>query len=157
MDINATLVGQMISFGVFVWLTMRFIWPPLEKTLNERQEKISTGLAAAERGHQELELAQKYAVQQVQEAKKQAAQTLELARQQADELIAQAKREAQREKQKIIASGHAAIQQERLLAKIELQKEISSLVVNGLENVLGRIITADEQKRLIQKEINHGI
>ena len=59
MNINATLIGQMISFALLVWFTMKFVWPPVTKALAERQQRIADGLAAGERGKHELELAQK--------------------------------------------------------------------------------------------------
>ena len=77
MNINLTLLGEMITFAIFVWFTMRFVWPPLMKALNERREKIAAGLAAADKSHRDLELAQHKVTELLTEAKAQAAQLIE--------------------------------------------------------------------------------
>ena len=76
MNINATLLGHVIWFGFFIWLTMKFIWPPLQKAMHDRQKQIADGLAAAERGKQDLELAAKRSAEVLQEARNQAADIL---------------------------------------------------------------------------------
>jgi F-type H+-transporting ATPase subunit b len=79
MNFNATLIGQSITFMVFVWFCMKFVWPPIMHALQQRKEKVAEGLAAGERGRHELELAQKKALETMHEAKQKAAQ-LELER-----------------------------------------------------------------------------
>ena len=91
MDINATLIGQMITFAIFVWFTMKYVWPPLERILKARQEKVAEGLAAAERGHKELEIAQKYAIQHIHEARSKAVASIEKAKKDAADIIEEAK------------------------------------------------------------------
>ena len=149
MDINATLIGQMITFALFVWFTMKFVWPVLEKVLKERQDKIAEGLAAAERGHKELEIAQKYAIQHIHEARAKASETIEQAKKQAAFIVEQAKIEAAKEREQIVSLGHEEVEKERRVAKEQLQSEIVSLAVTSAEKLLGRIITETDQKALL--------
>ena len=101
MEINLTLVVQMLVFGAFVWFTMKFVWPPLSKALEERQEKIADGLAAAERGRRELELAQHRVKDEMKHAKVQAADIIEKANRRATQMIEEAKEDARQESQKL--------------------------------------------------------
>ena len=150
MNLNATLIGQMITFALFVWFTMKFVWPMLEKVLKARQEKIVEGLAAAERGHKELEISQKYAIQHIHEARSQALHTIEQAKKLAAGILEQAKAEATSEKEKIIAEGFSEVQQERRLAREQLQQEIVQLTVASTEKLLGRVLNDRDQKTLLE-------
>ena len=76
MNINATLLGQAIWFGLFIWVTMKFVWPPLRKAMHDRQTQIADGLAAAERGKQDLELAAKRGGEELQRAREQASEII---------------------------------------------------------------------------------
>lgn len=156
MDINATLIGQMITFAIFVWFTMKFVWPPLEQVLKTRQEKIAAGLQAAERGHQELEIAQKYAIQHIHEARAKATETLDLAKKRASQIVDEAKKEANVEKEKIIQQGHAEVEQERLVAQLALQNEVARLAVLTAEKLLKRTISDNDQKDLLKTGENLG-
>lgn len=149
MDINATLIGQMITFAIFVWFTMKFVWPLLENNLKIRQEKIAEGIQAGERGHKELEIAQKYAIQQIHEARQKAQETLEQAKKRATQIIDEAKLEANQEREKIIQHGHAEVEQERLVARQQLQAEVIKLAIFSTEKLLKRTIEEDDQKRLL--------
>jgi F-type H+-transporting ATPase subunit b len=152
MDINATLIGQMITFAVFVWFTMKFVWPHLEKILHDRQQKIAEGLAAAERGHHELEISQKYAIQHIHEARKKAADAIEHAKKLAVTIVEEAKAEALHEREKIVALGHAEIGQALNQAKTQIQTEMIALTIKSTEKLLGRVISEDDQKMLLSKE-----
>jgi len=149
-DINATIIGQMLTFALFVWFTMKFVWPLLEKALKERQHKIAEGLAAAERGHKELEISQKYAIQHIHEARSKAVETIEQAKKQAALIIEQAKIAANQERDKIIELGQGEVQQERLRAKEELQSELIDLTIASTEKLLGRVITEKDQQILLE-------
>ncbi len=151
MDINATLIGQMVTFAIFVWFTMRFVWPALEKILKERQQKIAEGLAAAERGHKELEVSQKYAIQHIHEARAKAAEAIDQAKKQAAMIIDDAKAEAQKEREQLLALGHSEIEQEKLKARLALQNEVVNLAIASAEQLLGRVITEVDQKTLLEK------
>lgn len=149
MDINATLIGQMITFALFVWFTMKFVWPVLEKILHDRQEKIAEGLAAAERGHKELEISQKYAIQHIHEARSKAFDTIEHAKKQAALIVEEAKAEAIREREKIIILGHEEIAQALHQAKGQIQAEMVNLAIASAEKLLGRVMTESDQKMLL--------
>ena len=99
MDINLTLVVQMLVFAAFVLFTMKFVWPPLAKALEERQDKIADGLSAAERGRKELELAQFRVKDELKQAKAQSADIIEKANKRASQIIEEAKEAAKREAQ----------------------------------------------------------
>lgn len=150
MDINATLIGQMVTFALFVWFTMRFVWPLLENVLKERQEKISEGLMAAERGHKELELAKKFAVQQMHEAREKAAHLIEQAQKQATLLVEEAKALAQQEREQIVRSGKAEVERSQQSARTTLQAEVGTLVVSLTERLLKRSLTASDQAALLE-------
>lgn len=153
MSINETLIGQMITFALFVWFTMKFVWPALEKTLNDRQEKIAQGLLAAERGHKELELAQKYATERIHEAKTQALEIIEQAKKQADTIVREAKKQANVEKGQIVEAGHREVELEWALAHEKLQKEIIELTVNSTEKLLDRVMTEQDRKTLAKLKV----
>jgi len=148
-DINATLIGQMITFALFVWFTMKFVWPVLEKVLHDRQQKIAEGLAAAERGHKELEISQKYAIQHIHEARSKAVEAIEQAKKQAAIIVEQARSEANREREQIISLGYAEVEQQRRVAKEQLQNEVVNLAILSAEKLLGRVITEVDQKTLL--------
>jgi F-type H+-transporting ATPase subunit b len=149
-DINATIVGQMITFAIFVWFTMKFVWPLLEAALKERQQKIADGLAAAERGHKELEISQKYAIQHIHEARSKAIETLEYAKKQAALIIEQAKFDANEERTKILALGQEALEEEKLKARETLQSELIQLTIVSTEKLLGRVINDHDQQVLLE-------
>ncbi len=139
----------MITFALFVWFTMKFVWPPLEKALVARQQKIAEGLAAAERGQKELEVSQKYAIQHIHEARAKAKETLEHAQKQAAAIIDQAKAEAQQERLQIVSLAHAEIEQERLMVKAQLQQEVVGLAIKSTEKLLNRVMTAADHNTLL--------
>jgi len=149
-DINATLIGQMITFALFVWFTMKYVWPELEKILKARQQKVAEGLAAAERGHKELEISQKYAIQHIHEARSRAVEALEQAKKQAALIIEQAKAEANREREQIVALGHGEVDLERRKAREELQQELIDLTIASSEKLLGRVMTEKDHQELLE-------
>ena len=113
MNINLTLFGQMVSFAVFVWFTMKFVWPPIVKALADRQAKIAEGLAAAERGQHEQELAQKRATEVLHEAKGQASEIIGQSQKRAAEIVDEAKGDARAEGQRLLTAARAEIEQEK--------------------------------------------
>ncbi|HXH55530.1 MAG TPA: F0F1 ATP synthase subunit B [Gammaproteobacteria bacterium] len=149
MDINATLIGQMITFALFVWFTMKFVWPHLEKILHDRQQKIAEGLAAAERGHYQLEISKKNAIEHMQEARNKAIETIEHAKKLSATIIEEAKAEAIREREKIVALGHEEIAQALQQAKAHIQMEMVELTIKSTEKLLGRVISESDQKMLL--------
>lgn len=149
MDINATLFGQMITFAIFVWFTMKYVWPVLEKMLKERQTKIAEGLYAAERGHKELELAKKEAAKELRETRLQITKMIEQAHKQAGLIIEQAKEEGNQAKEKILTLGKAELEQMRSSVQNELKNKVVDLTILGVEKILRRAINDDDQKFLL--------
>ncbi|AHE68426.1 F0F1 ATP synthase subunit B [Legionella oakridgensis] len=153
MEINLTLVIQMLVFGAFVWFTMKFVWPPLAKALEERQDKIADGLAAAERGRKELELAQHRIKDDMKQAKVQAADIIEKANRRATQIIEDAKNEARLEAQKLAKIAQEQIAQEVNRARDDLRKQIASLAVAGAERILKQEIDEKASRALLDNLI----
>jgi F-type H+-transporting ATPase subunit b len=153
MNLNATLLGQMITFALFVWFTMRYVWPPITKALHERQKKIAEGLAAAERGVHELELAQSKVKEQLREAKTQAAEMIEHANKRGIQIIEQAQLEAKQEGERMIALAKEQIIQQAQITKQALRKEISEMVIQVAQRVLAKNIDRTANHELIAKLI----
>lgn len=142
MNINATLFAQAIMFALFVWFTMKFVWPPIVGALSARQKQIADGLAAADRGKHELELAAKKATQELRTAKEKASDIIAQAEKRASEIIEEAKGNAKTEGDRIIAGAKAEIDQEVNRAKEGLRQQVSTLAVAGAEKILRREIDA---------------
>jgi F-type H+-transporting ATPase subunit b len=150
MNINLTLIGQSITFAVFVWFCMKFVWPPIMAALNERKQKIADGLAAAERGAHEQELAQKKAAETLHEAKQQAQDIINQAQKRASEIVDEAKENARAEAQRIVTAANAEIEQEVNRAREELRSQVASLAVAGASRVLKREIDAAANEDLLK-------
>ncbi len=153
MNLNATLLGQMITFGIFVWFTMKYVWPPITQALEERKNKIAAGLAAAEKGEPALENAQVTVQAQMTEAKAQAADIIAKANHQQNMLVDEAKTKAQAEAARVGEKAQADILQEVNAAKRELQDKVGSLAILSAEKILDANIDAAKQRELIDKVI----
>lgn len=156
MNINATLLGQMITFGLFVWFTMKFVWPLLDNVLKQRTQKIAEGLQAAEHGHTELALAKKLVVKEIREARAEAASILDKAHKQATFILESAKTEALQERENIMASGYAEIEQQKQLARDQLQNEVVDNAIRVAEKLLGRVINESDQQGLLENLVMRG-
>lgn len=153
MDINLTLVVQMLVFAAFVWFTMSFVWPPLAKALQERQDTIAEGLAAAEQGHRELELAKIQIDEDVKRAKLAASEILEKASKRAAQIIEEARKEAEIEAERISSMAKSHFSQEVNRAKEVLRKKVALLAVAGAEKILQHEISAASNQDLIDSFI----
>jgi F-type H+-transporting ATPase subunit b len=142
MNFNATLIGQMITFVIFVWFCMKYIWPPLMAALEERNARISEGLAAAQRGQQDLENAQVKVSESLNEAKTQAQEIINQAQKRANEIVDEAKGAAREEADKIKAAASADIDQQVTAAREQLRKEVSVIALAGAEQILKREVDA---------------
>ena len=149
MNINLTLIAQLVSFAVFVWFTMRFVWPPLVQAMDERKAKIADGLAAAERGAHEQELAEKRAAETIVQAKQQAAEIKANAEKQASMIVEEAKNKAQEEGSRQLAAAQAEIEQETNKAREQLRSKVAKLAVAGAEKILRKEIDANAHKDIV--------
>jgi F-type H+-transporting ATPase subunit b len=149
MNINLTLLGQMVSFAFFVWFTMKFIWPPIVKAMEDRKTKIAEGLAAAERGHHEQELAQRRASEVMHEAKMQAADIIGMAQKRAAEIVDEAKQDARAEGGRLLAVAKAEIEQETNRVKQQLREQVAQLALAAAEKILNKEIDAAKHKDLL--------
>ncbi|MDF1645664.1 MAG: F0F1 ATP synthase subunit B [Legionellaceae bacterium] len=153
MDINATLIIQMLVFGAFVWFTMKFVWPPLTQALEERRDKIADGLAAAERGRRELELSQERAKEELKQVKADAADIIEKAGRRASLLIDEAKEQARAEAARITKAHTEQLAQEVNRAKESLRKEVSVLALAAAEKILMAEVDEDKNRALLDHMI----
>lgn len=140
MNINFTLVSQAIAFSVFIWFTVKFVWPPLLRAIEDRQKQIADGLAAGERGKKELELASQRSSEILRNAKQRANEIVIQAEKRASDVIEEAKLAAKEESKKIIAGAKAEIEHEILSAREALRHQVSSLAIQGAAKILRREI-----------------
>ena len=150
MNINLTLIGQLVAFIAFVAFCMRYVWPPIAGAMAERQEKISEGLAAADRAGHDLELAQQRAAEQLAEAKREAAGIIEAANKRAQAVVDEAKTAAMGEADRVKAAAAAEIDQERARAQEQLMAQVSALALAGAEKILGAEIDANKHAELLK-------
>ncbi len=142
MNFNLTLIGQMIFFAIFVWICMRYIWPPLMTVLEERNKRIADGLAAAQQGQKDLEEAQTKVTDSLNDAKQQAQEIINQAQKRANEIVDEARDTAREEADKIKVAASADIDQQINAAREELRKEVSSIALAGAEQILKREVDA---------------
>ncbi|HET8700442.1 MAG TPA: F0F1 ATP synthase subunit B [Nitrococcus sp.] len=148
---NLTLFGQLASFALFSYLVYRFLWDPITNLLEERRKRIADGLAAAEHGQRERELAEKHAREVLREAKEQANEIIANAQRRASEIIEGAKDDARIEGERIIASARSEIEQQMNLAREGLRREVVTLAMQGAERVLRRKIDAKTNNEVLEK------
>jgi F-type H+-transporting ATPase subunit b len=153
MDINLTLLGQMITFAIFVWFTMKFVWPPIVKAMKDRQDKISAGLAAAEQGEQALQVAKQQVSDQMKVTKDEVAKILEQAHQRAAHIIEEAKGQAKQEGERIVQLAQDEIKREYHQAKADLLKQIAGIATIGAEKILKREIDQASNDHLVDELI----
>lgn len=151
MDLNLTLLGEMLTFLVLVWFTLKFIWPPLLKAMKERQEKIAEGLAAAERGHHSLKLAQEQIVDNLREAKSQASVIIEKAREQGGLIVENEKLRAKEEGERVLNMAKKDIEVEISKSQKQMQKESAELAVMIAEKILKEKINLEVQDKLLDE------
>jgi len=150
-NINLTLIIQMIVFLLLVFFTMSFIWPPLMRAVEERQKKIAQGLAAADRGEQELQKARESAEAILREARERAGQIIDQAQHRANDIMEQARTGAQQEGQRLVASAQQQIGLEASRARESLRREIGEIAVAAASKLLEREIDPRAHQELISK------
>ena len=154
MDINASLIVQMLVFAVFIGLTMKFIWPPMIKAVEKRRKNIEDGLSAAEKGYKKLELAETKAKEVLLEAKIQAARIIEQANQRANRIIEDAKNKAREEETQFLQLAQSDIEQEYNIAKTELLQQVSCIAVAGAQKILQREVNKASNNHLINELVS---
>lgn len=154
MNLNATIWGQIIAFIIFVVFCMKYVWPPIMAALEERTKKIADGLAAAERGRHEQELAEKRAQQVIHEAKDQANEIISQAQRRGNEIVDESKENAHIEGDRILTSAKAEIEQEANRAKDELRTQVGSVAMAGAAKILGREIDNKAHTDLLEELVS---
>lgn len=151
MNLNATLFAQLIVFFILGWFTMKYVWPPLIQAIDERAKKIADGLAAAERGKQELAEASKRAEQELASSRSENQQRLAEAEKRAQQIIEEAKQQAEAEKKRILAQAEAEAAQEAQRAREKLRDQLAELVVSGAEQILKKEVSKQAHADLLNQ------
>lgn len=149
MNINFTLISQALAFSTFIWFTVKFVWPPLLRAIEERQKTIADGLAAGERGRHELELASQRSSDILKDAKQQASEIIQQAEKRASEIVEEAKNAAKEEGDRIIAGAKAEISHEIFSAKEGLRQQAANLAILGAEKILRKEVDANAHAQML--------
>jgi F-type H+-transporting ATPase subunit b len=150
-NITVTLFGQMITFAILVWFISRYLWGPLTRMMQDRTQRIADGLAAAERGQQELARAQARFQDTLQQAKNEATELIAQAQKRAADIIEEAKAQAQLEGERIIEAARAEIEQEANRTKEQLRGEVVAIALAGASKILGREVDAKAHNDLLDR------
>jgi F-type H+-transporting ATPase subunit b len=151
MNINLTLIAVAVAFGLFIWFTARFVWPPLMRAIETRQKNIAEGLAAAERGKQDLAQAEVRVAETLNEAKSRAAEIVALAEKQRNATIDKSKTEALAEAARVTQLKLAELEQEIARAKETLRNQVADLAVAGAQKILAREINPQVHAELLNR------
>jgi F-type H+-transporting ATPase subunit b len=151
MDLNATIIGQSIAFFIFVWFCMKYVFPPVNAILEERQKKIADGLEAADRAHRDLNLAQNRAADELREAKVKSAEIIDLANKRASQIMDDAKDKAREEGQRLINGAKAEIDMEIQRAREALRAQVAAIAIAGAEKILETSIDQAANEELVKK------
>jgi F-type H+-transporting ATPase subunit b len=149
MNLNLTIIGQSISFLLFVGFCWKFVWPPIIRALHERQVKIADGLSAAERGQQEHKRAEERASELLKQAKLEASELLAQAQKRGNQMVEEAKGAARNEGERIKQAAQAEIQQELNRAKDALRARVAELAIAGAERILQQEVDAKTHKKAL--------
>lgn len=147
MEINATLLGQAITFALLVLFTMKFVWPPLNNMMEERAKRIADGLSAAEKGKQELTTAKAKIAEELKHVQLRATEIINNAKQHSDQIINEAKEQAIQASEKIHIDARAQLEQEIMRAKEELRMQVAALAIKGAQQILKAEV--DEQRHQV--------
>lgn len=151
MEIGMTLLGQALSFAILIWVTVKYIWPPLMAVIEERQQRIAEGLAAADRSQKDLAQTQDKVNESLKEARVKANEIIEQAHQRATQVIDQAKNDAISEGDRQKALAQSEIDASTNRAREDLRRQVSVLAVSGAEKLLRREIDASAHKTLLDE------
>ena len=151
MNLNATLIGQLIAFSLFVWFCMKFVWPPLIKAIETRQANIADALAGAEKAKQEQADTKVLVEQELAKAREEPQHIIDLATKRRNEILESVQAEAEAERAKIIEQGYAEVESERKRVQEELRQKVAALAVAGAEKIVGRSVDAAANNDIIDK------
>tara|TARA_R110000868_G_scaffold276747_1_gene536499 strand:+ start:323 stop:793 length:471 start_codon:yes stop_codon:yes gene_type:complete len=151
MDINATIIGQLLTFALLVWFTTKYVWPPVTKVMHDREKTIADGLEAAERSHRELEMAEHKALTIIREARQQANQVIEQANLHSAKLVEEAKSVAKQEGQRIVELAQGDIDREISQAKEILKTHLAKLAIGGAEKIIRRSLDTQAHHDLMNE------
>lgn len=151
MNMNATILGQAVSFFLFVWFCMKFIWPPIMAAIEKRQKEIADGLSAAELAKKDLEIAKANSSDALQQARAEAQVIIDQANKRKNAIVKDAQTEAETERDKIIAQGHIEIAAERKRAREELRKQVAILAIAGAEKIIERSVDEAANSDIVDK------
>lgn len=151
MNVTLTLIGQMGTFAVLVWFVMKFLWNPILKVMEDRETRIADGLAAAERGQHEKELAEKAATEHLREAREQAKEIITHANKRAEEIVEGAKNDGREEGERMKVAAQAEIEQQMNQAREQLRGEVVRLALVGAERILSAEVDAEAHNAALQK------
>ncbi len=149
MNINLTLLMQAVAFGLFVWFTAKFVWPPLLRAIERRQKDVAEGLAAAERGRNELAEAGKRSEAELADAREKAQEIIARAEKRATQIVDDARQAARTEGERLIAGAKAETEQQATNAKEQLREQVAALAVAGAEKILRREIDSKAHADLL--------
>jgi F-type H+-transporting ATPase subunit b len=150
-NFNATLIGQLVTFAIFVWFTMKFVWPMLLKQMEERETRIADGLAAAEQGQKDFAEAQKKSSAEINKGKEQAATIIAQGQKRHDEIVEEAKEDARAESDRIKENALAEIEQEKEKARQELRNQVAALAIAGAEQILMKEVDQSAHNEVLAK------
>ena len=149
MNINATLLGQFITFAILVWFTMKYIWPPITKAILEREKKIADGLEAAERSRRDLEMTEHKITAMIRDAKLEASHIVEQANKRFTQIVEESKEQARQEAQRVFALAQEEIAREASKTKEALKKQFAILAVAGAEKIIRQKMDSSIQASLL--------
>lgn len=151
MDINATIIGQFITFALLIGFTMKYVWPPITKAIADREKKIAAGLEAAEQSKQELALAEEKALSIIRDAKQQATHIIEQASLHSAKLLEETKVQAKQEGERLVGLAQGEIDREVMQAKEALKTQLATLAIAGAEKIIQRKLDASTHDDLLNQ------
>ena len=154
MNLNATLLGQMIAFALFVWFCWKFVWPPLLAAMEERAKKIEQGLKDSEAGAKKIVEAEEESKKMLAKAKLEAKQIMDNAKTQSEKIVEESKSKATEEKERIVGSAQAEIEKEVVNAKKSLEKDFSSNVMSAVKKIVSKEVASNDHQETIDQSLN---
>ena len=151
MNLNATILAQMLIFAIVIWVAMKFLWPEITRSIQARAQRIAEGLAAGDRGQKELAAAETRVAEIVKSARERALSIEQQAHVRANEIVEAAKQNATNEGQRLLESARAQVTLEAQKAREELRRQVGALAVQGAEQIIGREIDAGAHAQLLDK------